>query len=140
MKTIPGDILEVKRGIIIHQVNCRKICGGLAGALRRKFPFAFDNYFRDERPEEKRIGTILLGEQWPQLFVCHLFGQDKPGANTDLKAVEQALESRQELLKNMKLPLFAPYKIGCGLGGGDWNAYKTLLKKYLPTLTIIKKD
>lgn len=41
MTVIKGDLLKITEGIIFHQVNCMGLTGGLAGALRRKFPKAF---------------------------------------------------------------------------------------------------
>lgn len=140
MKIIQGDILDVRSGVILHQVNCRKVCGGLAGALRRKFPIAFEVYFDDSRTELERLGTILIGEQFPELSIVHLYGQFNPGANTDLIVVEKALKRIPSwLIEENQLTLYAPFQMGCGLGGGDWKLYSALLEKYLPTLTVIQK-
>jgi O-acetyl-ADP-ribose deacetylase (regulator of RNase III) len=137
MKIIQGDILNVRRGIIVHQVNCRKACGGLAGALSRQFPEAFEVYFIVACPDF--LGNLILGHDKEDLYIGHLFGQDLPGANTDLKAVEKALKNSRKTLLDTELPLYAPFQMGCGLGGGDWKLYSALLGKYLPTLTIIQK-
>lgn len=138
MKIIQGDLLDIKQGIILHQVNCMKVCGGLAGALHRQFNKAFDVYFDDTRPERERLGTVRIGEENEQLSIVHVFGQYAPGANTDLIAVEQALSRIPDWLIKEK-DLFAPYLMGCGLGGGDWKQYSALLDKYLPNLTIVQK-
>ena len=36
---INGNLLDVQQGIIVHQVNCRKVAGaGLAKQIREKWP------------------------------------------------------------------------------------------------------
>jgi len=40
-----GDILKVKSGFIVHQVNCQKVMGGgLALAIRKKWPIVYERY------------------------------------------------------------------------------------------------
>jgi len=137
MKIIKGDILEIKSGIILHQVNCQKVCGGLAGALNRKFPEAFKVYFSDPRFSNERLGTCLVGQQSEGFFVFHLFGQFYPGPNTDLAAVEMSLKDLPKWSDGCEM--FAPYQMGCGLGGGNWREYSALLEKFIPQLTIVQK-
>lgn len=141
MKTIVGDILSIDAGVIIHQVNCRGVTGGLAGALRRKWPAHFNPYLRDcAVGGEKNLGHLSVGIG-SGLLIAHIFGQIEPGANTDLAAVNSSLEELAEELLDVfydDLPLFAPYLMGCGLGGGRWDQYFPLLEKHLTRLTLVK--
>lgn len=141
MKTFTGDLLLIERGVILHQVNCRGVTGGLAGALRRKFPGAFASYFAACVQKTTPIGKTVVGVASERLFIAHVFGQVDPGANTDLSAVDSALEELAEDLTDIfydDLPLFAPHLMGCGLGGGRWDQYLPLLEKHLPQLTLVK--
>jgi hypothetical protein len=140
MKIIIGDILKVKRGIILHQVNCIGATGGLAGALRRQFPSAFFGYLslcesRRHNPESL-LGTSLLSELAGAVQILHVFGQTYPGPNTCLPAVRKALGFCDTL---QSAPIYAPYKMGCGLGGGDWKEYSKILEELVPDITIIQK-
>ena len=39
MKYITGNILDIKSGTIVHQVNCRNVIGaGLSGQIIKKYP------------------------------------------------------------------------------------------------------
>ena len=63
MSEIDGDILDVTKGVICHQVNTRGIAGaGLALQIRKKYPEWYKWYqalFRaDTRP---RLGQVRLG-------------------------------------------------------------------------------
>ncbi len=144
MTTITGDLLTIERGILLHQTNCLGVTGGLAGALRRKYPHAFDPYFAACERDESPAGQMVIGEVTPQLFIAHIFGQLEPGANTDLSLVSCALENLAAQLAAslplQELPCYAPYLMGCGLGGGRWEKYLPLLENYFPQLTIVKLE
>ena len=55
---------------------------------------------------------------------------------TDYEAVRKAFIELKEYLVSSKIyrhdsqiPVGIPYKMGCGLGGGDWNTYREVLQK-----------
>ena len=146
LKIIEGDILEIKEGIIMHQVNTRGVTGGLAGALRRKYPEAFDHYDRACRIRKRDalghccLEVAAIGD--PPLIIAHIFGQPQPGPNTDYAAVDTALGKLAYYLEGdsgKDTQIFAPYKIGCGLGGGDWVQYSAIIEKHLPQTIIVRK-
>lgn len=151
MKLIQGDLLEIKSGVILHQVNTRGVTGGLAGALRRKWPEAFDIYdevCKDNHPEIS-AGTCATGTcNGSDLMIAHVFGQVNPGPNTDLKLVDSALIFLASWYWSVldaydqteeEFPVYAPWKIGCGMGGGDWDKYLPLLVKHIPDVIIVQK-
>ena len=137
MTHLTGDILRITTGTILHQVNCRGVIGGLAGALRARYPIAFSDYFiLCDKYGFKNLGSVHEGHVSARLSIIHVFGQMDPGANTDMTAVRHALE----LLKGRPLlrPIYAPFKLGCGLGGGNWPIYQAALADALPDVTIIQ--
>lgn len=95
MTIIDGDILNVTHGYILHQVNCLGATGGLAGALRRKWPEKFKGYSdvckwaKQDDDLESLLGSFVASDGWPSLV--HVFGQFAPGPNTDYYAVDEAL-------------------------------------------------
>lgn len=143
MKTITGNILDTREGVIMHQVNCRGVTGGLAGALRRKWPDAFLRYSSCCREFGLgRLGCVCVeyAKHVPIIRIAHVFGQGVPGPNTNLVAVAKALPALAEFLHDTHpgLPLYAPYQMGCGLGGGNWEAYSALIEKHLPHTILVK--
>lgn len=150
MNEMNGDLLNIESGVIIHQINCIGATGGLAGALEQKWKTAFKSYCHACNSLTPQLGNVVLGiathkdtsqENW-KLIIAHVFGQYMPGANTDMKAVDMALGklSRQLAREEFQgVPVYAPYKMGCGLGGGDWGQYSTLLTKHLPEIIIVRK-
>ena len=137
MKTIIGDLLSIESGTILHQVNCRGVVGGLAGALHRKYPQAFESYFGHcgSHPSVITHGGYLVSRATDSLFICHIFGQIEPGQNTDIKAVGNAF--RASVIP--QLSIYAPYKMGCGIGGGDWEKYSAIIERYYPECVIIQR-
>lgn len=135
MKTVTGNLLDITTGVILHQVNCMGVTGGLAGALRRKWPEAFDLYFSAcESPNA--LGRFVLAAATPVLHVGHVFGQYHPGPNTDMVAVRHSLIEAAGLVLG---PIYAPYKMGCGLGGGNWAEYEASLVKAFPGIVIVQR-
>lgn len=145
MKTITGNLLEIPVGLILHQVNCRGATGGLAGVLRSKWPTQFDIYSRwcCRFSEQQIAGTTLVGEAARGPYIAHVFGQRDPGSNTDMILVERALEDLAAQITDHHalagLPIYAPYKMGCGIGGGNWAQYSALLELFFPEITIIQR-
>lgn len=141
MKTQTGDLIAITRGIVCHQVNCVGATGGLASALRRKWPLAFDAYFARCKVGSRALGTCVFGEAAPDLYIAHIFGQLQPGPHTDLQSVNLALISCATQIAHTsqrELPIYVPYLMGCGLGGGRWDQYLPLLEKHFPSATIIQ--
>jgi hypothetical protein len=139
--TIEKSILDVTDGYILHQANARGVAGkGLALALRRKFPDAFIPYFDYCRSFPGKTGVALITRGWPA--VVHILGQDHPGPNTDLAAVDLALEDFATKAKPERWrpnrPVYVPYRMGCGIGGANWNDYYGVIKKHIPQAVICK--
>ncbi len=143
MKTLTGDLLAIRHGIVLHQVNTMGATGDLAGALRRKYPDAFKPYHeRCRSMGTNALGTALIARKSDGPCIAHVFGQMRPGPNTDLAAVNFALTDLAAQIADdphyTELPVFAPYLMGCGLGGGRWEEYAPLLEKHFPSITIVQ--
>lgn len=129
------DILDVKKGYILHQVNCRGVMGGgVAKAIRSKFPKCFPPYntLCKGLPWLKRfllLGHAQIIDVEQDLHVVNLFGQLDTSANerqTEYGALSGAL-TQFVLLREPGKPIYIPYMIGCGLGGGDWTIVSHML-------------
>lgn len=130
-----GDIMKSGADIICHQVNCRGVMGaGLAKQTKLANPQVFREYARlcNQYGSQMLGQSVILpvdGDQnkpaTEQQFIANCFGQNMYGRGsiqTDYKALKSALVlvksfAAQHGLKNIAVP----YKLGCGLAGGDWN-------------------
>ena len=140
MVIIDDDILTVSRGIICHQVNCKRVMGaGLAAAIRKKYPRHYEDYMKTDA----HLGELVVTQANDDLYIVGIYGQHGYGRDkryTDYGALEKGLTTVDALSRSLGLPVYLPYGIGCGLAGGDWEIVKTIIDKVLPNAIAIKKS
>ena len=131
LKIVNGDLLEfVKATHIAHQCNCKPgVMGGLAGAVRAKYPMADTGNFTTLAP-----GTISVCDGGNGVNVVNLYGQVSPGRPkmTGIDTAEKRLGYfKRGLFAITQLPdihsLALPYMVGCGMAGGIWEIYEAAL-------------
>jgi len=141
-----GDILSPNTTgheiILCHQVNCKGVMGaGLARQLRSAFPGLYKAYriscYKADSSKDL-LGTVCYfngrfnGYDFTiaNLFSQHGYGRSR--RHTDYADLRQALVN----VRYVATPLPAralttvriPYKMGCGLAGGDWETvYQIIL-------------
>lgn len=151
------DILTVKSGIIGHQVNCRRVMGGgLALQVRLTYPEVYEKYLETE-PLLGRCALVKISEE---LQIANLYGQYNYGkslprkisefiknnsdkiVHTDYKALALCLQKLFNYANKNNKRVYLPYKIGCTLGGGDWDVglsiISILAELYKVDITICK--
>lgn len=135
---VDKDLFESKEDYICHQTNCVSNGGaaGLARELFDRYPFA-DCYLRREWPDSP--GTILIrSSDSHSVTIINMMGQYYAGG-----AWDGTLDSPKERIGYFRLCLFSmskelprgasyafPWTIGCGIAGGDWGKYITILKNF----------
>lgn len=139
MKIVCGDILSVNHGVIVHQVNCKKVMGaGLALAIRRKYPKHFADYIGNE-PE---LGDIVTTSIYNGLHIIGVYGQysyGRGGRYTNYSSLYAGLAKANSFAAQKKLPLYIPFGIGCGLAGGDWEMVQKIINRAAPNSIIVRK-
>ncbi len=136
-KTIHGDILtpveEAGKEMVIvcHQVNCKGVMGaGLAKQVKSKFPGVYDLYKEKCNAfKTENLGTVQLCSCLEEAgyIIANVFSQSgygRTGLYTDYKALRKAFSSLREFDNTV---IRIPYKMGCGLGGGDWKTVKQII-------------
>lgn len=153
IKHIKGDILTASElpgfVAICHQVNCKGVMGaGLALQIKDKYPEVYQKYRRYCKDEHynppQTLKSLLLGKIqiiYPEkgglnpddyhFCIINCFGQDGCGCGlqTDYLALKMCFSKINERFKGKRVAL--PFKIGCGLAGGDWNIVYSLIEKEL---------
>lgn len=133
------DILDVQEGVIVHQVNCKKVMGaGLALQIKKKYP----KHYADFMSREPKLGTAFGTQIRENLFVCGVYGQNTYGrgrCQTNYAALEKALKMVAKSAARHNLQVYIPYGIGCGLAGGDWNVVRDIIERTVSTAIIAKK-
>ena len=146
LTTENGDIIAIARmktGVIIHQVNCQKVCGGagLAKQIANAYP-KWAQFFQRTTPS---LGKATVMEVAPFVFVASLYSQQAYGRDrrhTDYAAFRKALRamaSYEERYHERTPNYYMPFGIGCGLGGGDWTIIEAIIIEELPTAILVKR-
>lgn len=144
---VKGDIFNTHCNIICHQVNCQGVMGhGIAKQVKEKYKGVFNEYKRycDAHADNRKamLGEALIVDidygaavlDWlvdkERKYIANIFGQLTygPGLRTDYKALVLGLEVVANFAKEHNLSVAIPYKIGCGLAGGDWNKVNILIE------------
>lgn len=127
-----GDLLKATETVIAHQVNCFGAAGGLAAAVFDKWPYAENDYMQLVN-RAKPWGLLGMaqptGIQKDGHIICNLYGQYQPGADYRPEALEKALTLLAEQARTMGWSVALPYKISCGICGGDWNEVLQIIER-----------
>jgi O-acetyl-ADP-ribose deacetylase (regulator of RNase III) len=142
MQIIQGNILEITEGIICHQVNCKGVFGaGLAQQIREKYPTVYQKYIDWYNLDYWGLGVLQIVAVSPKLRICNLAGQYAYGRNkqyTNYEALTTGLRTLSSLVGRCNSQVYLPYKMGCGLGGGNWDVVSGIIEETLPDAIIVK--
>jgi O-acetyl-ADP-ribose deacetylase (regulator of RNase III) len=120
---IEKDVTELKAPfILIHLANNKQKMGaGVALSLAQTWP----QVLVDLQNAPTDLGSIVVTEVVPNGFVISLIAQKGYGTNRvriNYDYFEECLQKLTPLVNTLKdTPIFAPFHIGCGLAGGNWD-------------------
>ena len=147
MDILYGDITKVvleRGGSIVHQGNLQRVAGvGVALAIRNAWPRWYA-HFSSKRARLGEIDVFPI-QMVPPISIITIYAQDKVGTTqrqTDDVAFETAIIEVREHF-NMRIipaPIYMPYKIGCGYGGGDWGVILSIIQNYLPQVILVNNQ
>jgi O-acetyl-ADP-ribose deacetylase (regulator of RNase III) len=126
-----GNILDATENLICQQVNYQgKMGSGLAKQIIDRWPNILDDYrefIHHYSWNEIRLGgrfhKFKISEN-PIRKIGNIFGQEYYGRNkvyTDYLALKNGLLNARAYSEWCKYSIALPWKIGCGLAGGDWE-------------------
>lgn len=142
-----GNLLNSNCDIIVHQVNCQKVMGsGIAKQIRDRWPQVYDDYcynidYMYENDFVKQsfelLGMISWTELIEQKYIVNFFSQDKylprSVCHTNYDAFRHCCQMLKKFIVEYELPISVvigfPYKIGCGLAGGDWSIVEKIIEE-----------
>ena len=139
LKVINGDLLDVTKGVIIHQVNCKKVMGGgVALSIRNKYP----QHYKDYMEAEQKLGNLVVTDLG-DLIIIGMFSQFNYGrlkymVYTDYEAFRECLNKIKEMKDQYpELEFYMPFGIGCGLANGNWHIISSLIEEVCPFVTLV---
>lgn len=139
IETRIGDILKSGEGILCHQVNCFGFTGGPADAVFRKYPTAEAEYHKVLKKEKPRglLGTAQFVDDESGRVIANAFGQFYPGQDYRPESLKSALHEVALFARKEGLSVAVPYKISCGICGGDWDEVQKILAKTMKNVRCV---
>jgi len=126
MKYINMDIAKVEApAVIMHGVNCQRVMkSGVAKALFTKWPQVKEEYMK--LPDVHMVrGAAHPVKIQDKLYVVNCYTQKRYGYDgfiyAEVGAIEMGLEAAINLAIGLGVKTIYSPKIGCGLGGLDWE-------------------
>lgn len=146
MTIVPGDLLKIKRGIIVHRVDCTgKFHGQLSQKITRLWPKVRDLYLHKFKKNGWSLGDtqiINVGDPGQNLYIANCaskFGIRKGEVQTEYSAVKTCFENLafQRLSLTKGLPVYIPYGYGCDPEGSDWHIIITIIESIIPDISVV---
>ena len=146
IKTIDCNLLESDSDIIAHCCNCYCTMGaGVALAIKNEYPEAYDADCQTVKGDWKKLGKVSLSVVKDPLThkntnikaIANIYGQHGMGGEKALNydALYNGLVESKKRLKPTIKSLSLPYKLGCGLAGGDWRIVEKIIEVVFESAT-----
>lgn len=139
LEIINGNLLDSPDTYIAHQCNCvTKGASGVARAIFDKWPTANDY----AEGTHGKFGEVKIHQVGIPKFIVNMFTQYNTGDQSADEGKDREVAFGNALLfmsrnlsrhsQELKIPLTIsfPYLIGCGLAGGNWDHYLTMLNLF----------
>lgn len=139
---INGDIAKSNEKNICHQVNCQgRMKSGVAAVIREKWPTIYEDYVRwIIKSFPNTLGTVGISKQDDDVIIYNFYAQYDYGYDNKRYTSYDAFWECLNRLKHY-LPIGSriafPYKIGCGLGGANWNIIYAMIDEVLKDYDVV---
>lgn len=137
-----GDVTSADEVVIVHGCNAQGVMGsGVAAAIRRKYPLAYQTYKNISDNEGLNLGTIVWEREHGKLIGNMITQQSFGGPGVRwvsyiavgacFRRLNKFMQSSQGRYGHtVALP-----KIGAGLGGGDWSLIAGIIEEEATAFT-----
>lgn len=136
------DILDVTSGLIIHQINPQVMGAGLALLIKKRYPQVYIDFLEHKIKGRLNLGYVLITKVDSRLQVASYVGQltyGRSGVHTSISAIQDALYTIEHYVYKQQIDnVYIPWKMGCGLAGGNWGEIAIIIAERLPGSIICK--
>ena len=130
-----GDIFKSKCEALVNPVNIKGIMGkGLALAFKTKYPAHFENYKRACQNGEMTTDKVLAYQEKNGPMIICLATKADWRDSSKMEYVSAGLDDLVNQIKALGIRSVAIPKLGCGLGGLDWNKVRPLIVEKMSSL------
>ncbi len=127
------DALKISCDALAHGVNMKSaMAGGIAREIAKMYPRAEQLYNLCCNEERARLGGVFAcdinsGEEEGPYRLYNLFTQIEPGRDARITALEVSVNRMHDMAVGAGVETIAMPRIGCGIGGLDWEDVKPIL-------------
>lgn len=137
IEEIHGNIFDIDADVIVNPVNTVGVMGGgLALQFKNRFPKMFEHYKAKCKDGSLKIGSIdwfckeVNQNTGNEKYIVNLPTKEHWKDPSKIEYIEKGIDALIELLlKDEYIKTVAIPKLGCGLGGLDWNDVKKIIIK-----------
>jgi O-acetyl-ADP-ribose deacetylase (regulator of RNase III) len=134
-----GDLLECTEKVIVHGCNSMGVMGsGVALAIRKKYPEAYDTYKAAYENGGLELGEVVGAYSGDKLILNAItqryYGRDKLKVYADYEAIRDVFRSINEQCEYCSIAI---PKIGAGLANGDWNVIEKIIEAECTDVQIV---
>jgi len=118
--------------VLVNPVNCFGACGkGLALQFKSKFPAATKAYIADCKYHKRYKPGICILYKENNTYIANLATENHWRDGAKEKWISESLKNLRHIMKTHHFSSVAIPRIGCGLGGLNWNKIRPLILKEL---------
>jgi len=140
MKTTDCNLLDAPADIIAQCCNCFNTMGaGVAAAIAQEYPEAVEADNETKKGDKSKLGSLSLcvvkdpttHKNQAIKAIANLYGQfgfARDNRAVNYEAMYSALVEFRDKLKPAVKTVAFPYKMGCGLAGGDWRIVEKMIE------------
>lgn len=115
--------------VVAHGCNCFcKFGAGIALAIKKKFPEAYEVDLTTLKGDNTKLGTITFTKNTnPKIINCYSqyrYGREKGVQYCSYDAIRSCMKNIKEQFQGKKIGM---PKIGCSLAGGDWKIVSQII-------------
>ena len=136
IQTKVGNLMNVTSGHIVHGCNAQGVMGsGVALAVKRKFPGAYESYMLQHQGSGLKLGRAYPEPISGQLMVWNAITQEGFGSstrNTNYDAIQTCFEQIDEAVSRYENLIPAEVHIpliGAARGGGNWEIIREIIEQ-----------
>lgn len=130
-----GDIFNTECEALVNPVNIKGVMGkGLALAFKTKYPAHFENYKRACQSGEMTTEKVLAYQEINGPMIICLATKADWRDSSKIEYVSAGLDDLAKQIKALGVRSIAIPKLGCGLGGLDWNKVRPLIVEKMSTI------
>ena len=130
IKFTSGDLLaDEELEAVAHGCNCVGLMGaGIAKSIAERYPKMYEEY-RDLCKQKKfNLGDIFVWRSDNGKYVFNLATQSHTGPNAKYTAIQKSIRKMLDYASQHNIINIGVPRIGCGIGGLNWNMVSTILK------------